>query len=819
MERDFVWSYECIRMNVLWVFNVYLAVFRTIVMAIPKSWDKSFEIALRDRISFSPDFSVARDSKKPLFSIDTPPPYVNHPIHIGQATTYCLMDFFARYKRMTGYDVVFPLGLDRNGLPIEVAAEKKFHIKFNQVSREEFIEKCRLVLEASSAESTDSFARLGISFNSYDDTNVVGGKYLTDSPEFRALTQATFIDLYHKGLIYEAKRIVNYCPGCRTTVADSEIDYVEKPTAFNDLAFKVKETGETIVIATTRPELVCTCAMVIFNPADARYAHLEGKTAFTPLFNREVPIRAHPSAKMDKGSGLVMMCSAGDLTDIWFFREMNLSPVIAIDPDGTMNAHAGFLQGLHVKKARAKMIESLVSAGLLLGSRQIQHRTPTCERSKDDIEFIEMPEFFCKQLEFKDDLRRMANEIHFFSDSSRQLLLDWIDGLAMDWPISRRRYYATEVPLWYCAQCRFVLVPPKGKYYQPWREAPPVHACPKCRSTHFEGETRVLDTWFDSSNTPLFVLEYGRDDAFFARHAPCSLRPQGKEIVRTWLYYSILKAFLLTRKTIFQDAWINYHILDEKGYKMSKSAGNVIDPQKILEEFGAEPFRLWAASEGNLEKTDFSCSRDRILGQQKTLNKLVNLCKFISLFHFEEGAKRVFSPEDEWILSELDRLLVLSRERFEHYDFFLPVSQLKFFVWEPFASHYVEMVKARAYNNDNRFSPESQAAAIWTLRFVLRNVLEMLAPVLPFATALLYDELFQENVHAKHFPRARENPSTKTVFSVAEVMEWNGRIWQAKRAANLALNAPLASFSIPKKFEPLAPALREMHRIEKIVFE
>lgn len=783
-------------------------------MVLPKSWDKALEASLVDRVSRSPDHRFDESSSKPVFSIDTPPPYVNHPVHIGQATTYCLMDFFARYKRMTGHRVIFPLGLDRNGLPIEVAAEKKFKIKFNQVPREEFIAHCREVLEQSSAESTDSFARLGVSFNAYGDERIVGGKYLTDSPEYRALTQATFIDLYEKGLIYEAKRIVNYCPGCRTTVADSEIEYVDKPTAFNDLAFKIRETGESITVSTTRPELVCTCAMVIYNPEDDRYKHLEGKTAITPLFNKEVPIRAHPFAKMEKGSGLVMMCSAGDLTDIWFFREMNLSPVIAIDPDGTMNDHAGFLSGLHVKKARAKMIEDLKTAGLLLGTRQIQHRTPTCERSKDDIEFIEMPEFFCKQLDFKDDLRRIANEINFFSDSSRQLLLDWIEGLAMDWPISRRRYYATEVPLWYCKACSHVIVAPKGKYVQPWREAPSVKTCPACKATEFEGETRVLDTWFDSSNSPLFILGYGRDDAFFKAHAPATLRPQGKEIVRTWLYYSVLKAFLLTGKTIFRDAWINYHILDEKGYKMSKSAGNVIDPKKILDEFGAEPFRLWAASEGNLEKTDFSCSRERIAGQQKTLNKLVNLAKFISQFEFDEKAARSLAPEDAWILSEMDRLVLFSREAYDRYDFFQPVSQLKHFVWEPFASHYVEMVKARAYNNENRFSRESQMAAVWTLRHCIVTTLELLAPVLPFASLLIYEELTGQNVHRQAFPSV-EKPHVSEFLS-AEIMDLNAKIWQTKREQNLALNAPLETFSIEKKFEPLAPALKEMHKIARI---
>ncbi|MEM4336777.1 MAG: class I tRNA ligase family protein, partial [Candidatus Woesearchaeota archaeon] len=322
-----------------------------------KSWDKEFEKEIYERWRREEPFKFKKDSEKPVYSIDTPPPYVNSPVHVGHASTYTIMDMFARFRRMIGYNVLFPLGLDRNGLPIEMAAEKRFGKKFNEVSREEFLEMCKKVLEEASAESVDTFLKLGHSYNSWKIGESLGEIYLTDSADYRRLTQETFIDLYNKGLIYEDDRINNYCPGCRTTIADAEIEYKDIPTYFNDIIFTVKETGEKIIIGTTRPELVCTCGMVIFNPADERYKHLEGKTAITPLFNKEVPIRAHPFAEIDKGTGLVMMCSAGDLSDIRFFREMNLEPVIAIDIDGTMNENAGFLKGLKVKEARKKIIE------------------------------------------------------------------------------------------------------------------------------------------------------------------------------------------------------------------------------------------------------------------------------------------------------------------------------------------------------------------------------------------------------------------------------------------------------------------------------
>ncbi|MFH1234485.1 MAG: class I tRNA ligase family protein, partial [Candidatus Diapherotrites archaeon] len=396
-------------------------------MAITETrWEKDFEQAILTEWLANKRHAFKEEKGKKLFSIDTPPPYVNTPVHIGQATTYVLMDMFARYKKMKGFNVLFPLGLDRNGLPIEMAAEKKFGISVHRTPREEFLEKCRQILEETSGESIDTFQKLGIGFNSFEKGDEIGGLYLTDSEEYRAMTQSTFIDLWNAGLIYEDTRINNYCPGCGTTIADSEIEYEMKPSKFNDLKFKVKETGEEIIIGTTRPELVCTCGMVIFNPKDDRYSSLDGKHAITPIFEKVVPIKAHPIAEIGKGTGLAMMCSAGDLSDIRFFREMNLEPVIAIGADWRMNENAGFLKGLKVKEAREKMVEELQAKGLLVEQKQVMHRTPTCERSKHEIEFIAMPEYYCRQMDCKEKMNELAEKINFYSPKSRQIMLDWI---------------------------------------------------------------------------------------------------------------------------------------------------------------------------------------------------------------------------------------------------------------------------------------------------------------------------------------------------------------------------------------------------------
>lgn len=783
-----------------------------------KRWDKTLEEPIISKWKQEKAYSFKKDEEKLVFSIDTPPPYLNTPIHVGHATTYVLMDMFARFRRMKGFNVLFPLGLDNNGLPIEMAAEKKFKKKFFEVSREEFLQMCKEVLKEAGMKSVESFYRLGIGFNSWNLGNKLGDIYETDSPEYRALTQSTFIDLWEKGLVYEDERINNYCPGCRTTIADSEIEYTDLPSKFNDIKFKVKETGEEIVIGTTRPELIPSCGMIIFNPDDERYKELEGKTAVTPLFEKAIPIQAHPFADKEKGTGLMMMCSAGDTTDIRFYREMGLEPVISIGQDGRMNENAGFLEGMLVKEAREKTIEELKSKNLLVKQEDIMHRTPICERSKDPIEFISMPEFYVKQLNFKKDMMDIAYSLEFYDEKSRQLLVDWISSVSIDWPISRRRYYATEIPLWYCEKCSEVYLPPKGKYYQPWKERPPIRGCPKCGHEKFKGETRVFDTWFDSSNTPLYILGYERFQDFFDENKPCYLRPQGKEIVRTWLYYTLLKSYLLNGESIFQDVWINYHIVDEHGKKMSKSVGNVIDPKEILVKYGAEPFRMWAAVEGNLDSTDFRCSYERIEGAGKTLTKLWNVSRFISMFPKAEKPNELIEL-DKWIISELKNIADLANKKFKDYDFHNPIILLKNFLWEAFASHYMEMVKGRAYNNEGKFSKEEQDSALYTLHYCLDVMLKMFAPVIPMITYKLYNDLYGKDVHFEEFPVIEENYKEEVGFETKDLIALNSEVWKAKKDAGRSLRDEVEKLAVPAIFKGIEKDLKQAHNVSNLEFK
>ncbi|MBI2143668.1 valine--tRNA ligase [Candidatus Woesearchaeota archaeon] len=781
-----------------------------------KKWSRELELAVYEKWKAEEPYRFNAAGKGNVYSIDTPPPYLNTPIHIGHATTYSLMDMFARYKRMKGFNVLFPLGLDNNGLPIEMAAEKKFGIKFHQLSREEFLKKCRQVLEESGTASVDSFMRLGIGFNSWKRGTGIGEVYETDSEDYRKLTQETFIDLYSKGLIYEDERLNNYCPGCKTTLADSEVERKETSSSLNFVKFKAKETGKDAIIATTRPELLCTAALVIYNPSDERYRHLNGKTLVVPIFNKEIQVAEDDEADPEFGTGLVFMsASAGDQDAIRFLRKRNIKPVQAIGSDGLMLDIAGPLKGLWTKKAREKIIGMLKEQGFLEKQIPFVHNVPVCDRSGDEIEFLAMKEFYLKQVEFKQELLKIAAKLNFYADSSRQMLIDWISSVSIDWPISRRRYYATEIPLWYCRKCRQAIVPPKGKYYQPWKEKAPFEKCGKCGNKEFEGETRVLDTWFDSSNTPLYILKYNRDDAFFGSHFPCTVRPQGKDIIRTWLYYTLLKGYLLTEKPVFADVWINYYVVDEHGKKMSKRKGNVVDPHDILEKYGAEPFRLWAAIEGNITSQDFRCSFERIDGAGKTLVKLWNAARFVSMFKNSSG-KAKLTALDEWIRHEINDVVREAAECYEKYDFHSPAANAKHFLWETFASHYIEMVKNRAYNTDGRFSMEEQGAAVSTLHYCLERLLLVLAPIVPMITYNLYSRLYGRDIHFERFPSAEDYELPG--FTGAELEDLNRQIWKQHTEKGLSLKAEIKEAVIPEKFRPVEKDMKAAHNIAKVTY-
>ena len=769
----------------------------------PKITEKAWEPKLEDAILKKWDDEKLYDFKlqDENYTIDTPPPYPSgRPWHIGAASHYAQIDMIARTARMNGKNVYFPIGIDRNGLPVELYTEKKHGIRMRETERGEFLNLCKNALDDLEAEMIQIMKSLGLSgdFKNY---------YRTDSEEYRKFTQETFIDLWKKGVIYLATRPNNYDWVSGTTIADAEIVYDDLPTKLVYMKFIVKDEQKEIIIASTRPELLCACKTVIVNPDDERYSNLIGKNLIVPLTNKEVKITPHHSAKIEFGSGAVMVCSYGDQNDVALFRELQLEEVIAIGLDGRMTEAAGDYQGLKPKQARTKIIEDLENANLVDKIEEISHRTPLSERSKIPIEIVPMEEYYLKQKESIEKMKKLGSEIEFYPNMHKQILMNWLESISIDWPISRRRFYGTEIPIWYCNECSEPFVPEPGKYYRPWKDSCPAQKCEKCGNTKFTGEDRTFDTWMDSSVSPLFVTKFNRDDEFFKKTYPTGIRPQAKDIVRTWLYYTLLRCEKLTEQKPWSEAWIMGYGLDEKGMKMSKSKGNAIDPLPVIQKSGADTFRFWSASEIN-QGYDFRCSEQKIESTKKFLSKLWNVSRFLSSFPIIESGK--LTDSDKWILSELDKLISVCNEGYSKYNFFIPATALREFTWNIFAAQYIEMAKARAYGIG--FDDDERDGAIFTLHKVLSTILKLLAPITPFITEHLWQTLYSKNsIHKEQLPKIENIEDMTNMTQV--IVEFNSKVWNEKKQNNLSLKDSI-KIDIPENLNQFKKDLIAMHNLE-----
>jgi len=765
-----------------------------------KTWNSQLEKKVLAIWSKQKLFRFNIKSKKKFFSIDTPPPYPSgRPWHIGAAAHYSQIDMIARTARMQGFETYFPIGIDRNGVGVERYTEKKYNIRMLDTSREKFLELAKTALDDLEAEMIEIMKTLGMSgdFENY---------YRTDSEEYRKLTQATFIEMWNKDLVYEDTRPNNYCVDCKTTIADADVVYEDLPTELVHVVWKIDETREEIAIATTRPELICACQSVIVNPDDERYKSLVGKHAIVPLYNRTVPILANPAADPKFGSGALMICSYGDQEDVRLFRELGLKEIIAIDREGKMTAVAKKYAGLYIKHAREQIIKDLEEAKRVIKKEKINHRTPLCERSSTPVEIVSMKEFYLKQLPFLKNLLQIQKSIKFHPQEHRHLLLNWMNSISIDWPISRRRYYGTEVPVWYCNSCGHAQIPEKGGYYQPWKDKPPFKKCEKCGATEFTGDERTFDTWFDSSVSPFFVSKYGKDKNFYRKTFPNTIRPQGKDIVRTWLYYTLLRSFLLTNNVPWRQAWISGYSVDEKGEKMSKSKGNILDPTPILEKHGADNFRFWNASEVSLGY-DCRVSEQRIANASKFLTKLWNISRFISAFPVQKKAR--LKAADKWILDEANRLIEDCIKGYDDYNFFIPATKIREYTWNIFAAHYLEMVKKRAYGEG--FSAEEKKAAWYTLHEVMKKILILSYPIIPFSTDFIWLHLYEKRSLSDHmFPKFKKSKPSKLT---RKLMEFNSKVWELKKEKSISLKDPI-EIEVPKELSSFKKDLVAMHNIK-----
>ncbi|MFX0123802.1 MAG: class I tRNA ligase family protein, partial [Candidatus Hodarchaeota archaeon] len=657
----------------------------------------------------------------------------------------------------------------------------------------------------------------------------------------------------------------NWCIDCGTTIADAEIEYRYDESNLYHIQFVIENSNETINIATTRPELIPTCELIIFHPSDERYSHLRGKNAITPIFEKIIPIRTHREANPKYGSGIMMICAYGDKSDVKILREFGVtSPNTMIEANGYINEIGGKYQGKTVKEAQDAILKDLKEKELLIDSGPTSRRIPICWRSKTPIEIIVMDEYYLQQIEILPKLEKIADQMKFYPDSSKIILDSWIKSITMDWAISRRRFYGTSIPIWYCPNCNFPNVPKEdqlNRYYDAWKEQSPIQNCHHCGSSLEEayGEERTFDTWFDSSISELIVCNYGNvffddeNEEFFTRNFPCSIRPQGKEIVRTWLYYSILRAYHLFKKPAFKQVWISGLVRDPYGGKMSKSLGNSIDPLIFLQppilpentpeflkpdqnswriiaemeksskfgnekvrpnlHYGADSLRLTSCLQGS-HGSDIRFSLSKLDGNAKFITKLWNIARFISSFP-KENAPKMLHHTDQWILRSLDALIYRCLEGYSQLDFSIPTESIYNWVWNVFASHYLELVKTRAYNREE--AGQSAKSAHYTLHYILQAILKLLAPIIPFVTEYIYQSLYQpeESIHQKLLPKGRYNQKVEDPRTY-ELIELNSFIWKAKKDRKLSLKAALTKVYIPKSLDGFILDLKEMHNIKTI---
>ncbi len=775
-----------------------------------KRWKIEYEEKLLETWLKEGLYDFKFEEGKPIFSIDTPPPYASGIWHVAATAHYVQFDIFARYFRMKGYNVYFPMGIDRNGLPVEIKVEQEYGIKARNMDREKFIELCREKLDEYEKYILEVIRRTGMLANYLH-------PYRTDDPDYRAFTQATFIEMWRKGLIYEDDRPTIWCPECYTPIAEAELEYKEFDGKLYYIKFPLVGQEGSLIIATTRPELIGATAAVLYNPNDERYTGYKDSEVLIPIYNYRVKVIPHPIVDPEYGSGVMMLSSYGDLDDVRIFRELGLKPRILISPDGTMNELSGKYKGLKVLEAREAIVKDLEREGYLVKVEKVKQRIPLCWRSKNPVEFINVKALYLKQLEFRDELLRIIDDIEFIPSFHKQILINWINSISIDWAISRERYYGTEVPIWYCKRCGAPHLPEPGKYYRPWKDKAPFEKCTKCGYTEFIGDTRTFDTWMDSSVSCLYISKYGRDEEFFRKVFPVSMRPQGIDIVRTWLYYTLLRVYLLIGKPAFKYVRLSGMGLDKEGRPMSKSLGNIVEPLPVIEKYGADAFRIWSASDTKIGY-NYNYDEKKIEAARNFVTKIWNISRFISNFPDLTGEVKIndLMELDKQILYRLNKLIEIADKEYSSLDSFETMRELRIFTWEVFASHYMELVKPRAYNKDGLFSEEERRSVYATLHIVLKTILKILHPVAPFITDYIWRELYGGNILREEFPSKFDIVIDTPLMD--DIVKLNSHIWKYKGDIGLKRKDPIKKVVLPERFKAFEKDIKAFHNIDKIEY-
>ncbi len=827
-----------------------------------------------------------------VFSIDTPPPTASGSLHIGHVFSYTHMDLAARFQRMRGRHLFYPMGWDDNGLPTERRVQNYYGVRCDPtlpydaefapplqgggtgsgrpadqvpVSRRNFIELCEALTAEDEKQFEDLWRALGLSV----DWSLT---YRTIGDDARAVAQRAFLRNLERGEAYQALAPTLWDVTFRSAVAQAELEEREQPSAYHRLAFRLggagggDSAGRTVEIETTRPELLPACVALVTHPDDPRYAHLVGTTVTTPLFGVAVPVVAHHLAQQDKGTGIAMICTFGDTTDVTWWRELDLPNRAVIGFDGRLVAEppaaelfadegrAAYaeLAGKTVFSARARILEMLAEVGAVLGEpRRGQHPVKFYEKGDRPLEIVSTRQWYivngARDAALRERLLAAGREIRFHPDFMRVRYENWVNGLSGDWLISRQRFFGVPIPVWYPLDASGE--PQRDRPIVPSAAALPVDPSSDTAPGYdesqrgapggFVGELDIMDTWATSSLTPQLAAGWGTDPELFDLVFPYSLRSQAQDIIRTWLFSTVLRAQLEDGRIPWPDAGISGFIVDPDRKKMSKSKGNVVTPAAVLAEHGSDAVRYWAASSrlGTDAAFDPQNPKQIKVGRRLAI-KVLNAAKFVAGLVPDidsasaaasaalssaapssggsSGLPSVTEPLDLDLLAELAVVVTEATRAYEAYDHARALEVTEQFFWT-FCDDYLELVKERAYTGTGA----AQASAVAALGTAIDVLLRLLAPVLPFATDEVWSWSHDESIHVAPWPTAADLGVAEPTGLLPAVSAALIGIRRAKTEAKASQKTEVASAVIagPEVLSLAADDLRAVGRIRELRVE